>query len=107
MTPTARSLAYLRKQGYLAAVVERFNSYTKRKNDLWGFVDIVAIKDGKTIGVQTTSSAHVADRIAKIRAHENCAAVLACWTVIVHGWAKRGPRGKRKVWTLREEIVTG
>jgi len=23
--------------------------------------------------------------------------------VLLHGWGKRGPRGKRKVWTLREE----
>jgi hypothetical protein len=25
---------------------------------------------------------------------------------VVHGWAKRGPRGRRKVWELREVQIT-
>ena len=43
-SPTQRSLEYLREQGYHPEVVEKYNSFTRRTNDLWGFVDILAIK---------------------------------------------------------------
>ncbi len=25
--------------------------------------------------------------------------------VFLHGWGKQGPRGKRKTWTLKEEVL--
>ena len=109
MTPTARSLARLRRAGALAQVVERYNPHAKRRVDLFGFIDIVAL-DGKpgTLGVQTTSADHISHRLAKLR--EECAAAMTRWLeagnrLVIHGWAKRGPRGKRKVWTLTERPV--
>lgn len=106
MTPTSRSLAYLRKNGYTAAVVERYNSFRKFKTDLFGFIDIVAIRDGETVGVQSTSGPNVSSRIAKIRAHENLQRVLgAGWAVEVHGWQK--PTKTRRTWQVRVERVHG
>src|SRR5205809_110083 len=93
MSPTERSLAYLRRQGYAAEVVERF---VRRpgggfRKDLFGFVDIVAVQGNETLGVQVTTSDHVSDRAAKARlALESQPALRACsWRFIVHGWRGR------------------
>jgi hypothetical protein len=52
---TQRSLKYMRDNGFYAEVVERYNSFTKRKNDFAGFIDILCLGQGAVIGVQTTS----------------------------------------------------
>lgn len=103
MTPTQRSLAHLRKLGYLAAVVEKRIPRVFITRDLFGFVDIVALADGVTLAVQTTSGSNVASRIKKIRASAEFQRVLAAgWRIVVHGWRKAA-NGR---WTLREEHVT-
>ena len=56
MTPTQRSLKYLREQGYTVAIVERWNAFAKIRQDLFGFIDLLAIKPGETLAVQTTAS---------------------------------------------------
>lgn len=110
MSPTQRSLAYLRKIGYRAAVVEKWNPHVGIRQDLFGFADIFAfapvhpLESSKlypVVLVQTTTQAHAADRLAKIAENESaCAWVRAFGTIEVHGWAKRGPRGKRKTWSV-------
>jgi hypothetical protein len=55
-SPTKRTLAKLRKEGYLCAIVEKFNRFAGIRQDLFGFIDILAIREGEIIGVQTTSS---------------------------------------------------
>ena len=108
MTPTARSLAHLRK-GAIAQVVERYNPHAKRRVDLFGFIDIVALDQGPgVLGVQTTTTDHISHRLAKLR--DECAPQMECWLnrgnrIVIHGWAKRGPRGKRKLWTLTERAI--
>lgn len=110
-SPTQRSLAMLRERGMLAEVVERWNPYTKTRKDLFGFADIVAVLEstGDPFFVQTTSGANLAARRTKILGiaaeFPAVAALIRTGRVVLHGWAKRGGRGKRKVWTLREEIV--
>jgi hypothetical protein len=102
-SPTARSLEYLRKQGYTVAVVEKFNSFTKTRNDLFGFIDVLAIRRNETLAVQATSRDHVAHRIAKISECEHLGAVReAGWKIVVHGWSKMAS-GK---WELREVDVS-
>lgn len=107
-TPTERSLKYLRKNGWRCAVVEKWNPAIKRRNDLFGFGDILAIKDDQTLIVQTTSASHVAERITKIV--EDCAEALADvrkagWLIHVHGWRK-AKQGNRMLWVLRQEDVS-
>ena len=88
-SPTQRSLALLRERGLTAAIVEHWNPFARVRNDLFGFVDILAIGESLTLGVQTTSRSNMAARIAKISDHENWPAVLrAGWKMEVHGWAK-------------------
>lgn len=106
-SPTARTLAELRKRGYLAFVAEKFNWHTKRRHDAFGFVDIIAIRGKETLGIQATSGSNVASRVTKIRTHENFPTVAGAWSVAVWGWSKRKPRGaKRARWALREVAVT-
>lgn len=104
-----RAMADLRAEGYSVAVVERYNSFTKQKNDLFGMFDLLAIRGPETIGVQVTSGDHHAERVQKIRD----AAVFSWWLqggtrqALVMSYAKQGARGARKLWTLRRERIEG
>lgn len=105
-SPTQRSLKFLREQGWTVEVVERWNAYTKTRKDLFGCIDLVAMRHGELAGVQTTSGAGSA-RIAKIKAEPRMVQWLeAGGTLYVHGWDKRGARGKRKTWTCRVVPIT-
>jgi hypothetical protein len=111
VTPTSRSLALLRKEGLLAEVVEKWNSFSRTKKDLLGFIDIVALapEKGVTWGVQCTTADNLAARVRKItmECREAAEAWLRCGNKIaVIGWAKRGPRGCRKFWTPVSREVT-
>ena len=88
--PTQRSLELLRKQGYLVGVVERWNQHAGIRQDLFGFVDLVAVRErGETLAVQACSRSNVAARVHKIADHPNVAALRkAGWRIVVHGWAK-------------------
>jgi hypothetical protein len=103
VSPTQRSLKHLRAAGYHVEIVERWNQWSRSRHDLFNMFDLLALHpDGTLVGVQVTSTDHVAERVAKLEANP----LLAIWitknTAVVHGWAKRGPRGKRKLWTLKE-----
>lgn len=101
MTPTQLSLNLLRKEGYLVAVVEKWNWVVKIRQDLFGFIDIIAIKEGETVGVQTTSIAGVSARRKKILEHENFSRILSAgWRIELHGWKKRKNR-----WETKREVL--
>lgn len=103
-SPTQRSLALLRSRGYLVAVVEKWNPHIHIRQDLWGFADLLAIRDNDCLLVQTTIGANAAHRVAKIRGIPHAATWLASpnRTIVVHAWRKAGDRGKRKLWQCRE-----
>lgn len=89
----------MREKGYLVSNVEKYNSFTKRKSDLFGFVDLVAICKNETLAVQVTSKSNMSSRIRKIEESENLAMVLAAnWRIVVHGWFKN----KKNRWELKE-----
>jgi len=87
VSPTERSLKYLRKLGYTAVVTERWNPFAKIRQDLFGIVDILAVRRGETLGVQCTSHANVASRVNKVADHESTPKLReAGWRLAVHGW---------------------
>lgn len=89
MTPTQRSLKHLRAEGYLAEVVEKWIPQARIRKDLYGFIDVLAIKEGEVLGVQVTSGSNVSARLKKIADHENVDAVRKAGIRIeVHGWRK-------------------
>lgn len=86
-SPTERTLAWLRKDGYLAEVVEHRVPHVNVSRDLFGFVDILALKGNVTIAIQATSASNVAPRCRKVMASPHLAAVrMAGWNVWVLGW---------------------
>lgn len=102
MTPTQRSLAYLREQGYTVAIVERWNPHARIRQDLFGFIDLLAIRTDETLAVQTTSTG-VSSRIKKIMDSEHLPRVRdAGWKIVVHGWRKNA-KGR---YTLRIEDIS-
>ena len=110
-SPCQLSLAYLRKQGWVCGITERFNRFANIRQDLWGFVDIMAVRQGELLAVQTTSTPHLNDHLAKLRSEKvvgNVRLLLSVpgCRVVLHGWALRGDRGKRKTFTLKEIPVT-
>ncbi len=106
-SPTQRTLKALREDGWTAEVVEKWNPYARIRQDLFNFIDIVAIKEGFPIcGIQVTASG-ASSRVAKIlAAPEHRVWLLAGGKLLVHSWAKRGAAGKRKVYTCRVLDIT-
>jgi hypothetical protein len=93
MSPTQRSLKYLRDEGYLVAIVEHWQPFARIRKDLWGWADLLAIKRGEVLAVQVTSEG-VANRVAKVTNSETIGRVReAGIRVEVHGWRKNA-KGK-------------
>jgi len=89
MSPTQRSLKYLRDQGYKCWVVEHWNAFTHRRQDLFGCLDILAVGNGETIGIQTTSRGNVSSRVKKIQENEYFPELVRSgWKIHCHGWGK-------------------
>ena len=106
MSPTQRTLADLRSHGAVVGVVEHWNQFAKRRVDLFGFIDIVALIGPNTIGIQCTSGDNHAARRTKILAEPKALAWLKAGNLIeVHSWSKLGARGERKVWVCRKEEI--
>lgn len=102
-SPTQRTLREMRKRGYLVAVTERWNPFAQIRQDLYGFIDVLCIKDDEVVGVQATSGDNVAARCSKIAEHENVGIVRkAGIRILVHGWRKNAA-GR---WVLREVDIS-
>lgn len=109
-SPTSRTLKALRIMGYTAAVTEHWNGFAHLRQDLFGFIDILAIRADKpgVLGVQCTTDSNMAARSGKIQdlpaAKVFTQAGNKIWVV---GWAKHGPRGKAKHWQMKTILVAG
>lgn len=96
-SPTERTLKYLRGLGYRAVVTEKWNQFAHIRQDLFGIVDVLAVRRGETLGVQCTSSPNVSSRVDKIANHESTPWLRdAGWRLEVHGWTK-GKRGAPRI----------
>ena len=105
-----RTLKYLRDDGYIAEVVERFISFPPphgHRKDFLGIIDIIAFNGVTTIGVQSCGQDFAA-HLKKMKESEMTPLWLESvdrelWLI---GWrklkAKRG--GKLKLWKPRIEI---
>jgi hypothetical protein len=103
MTPTGLTLRYLRRNGYLCDVAERWIPGAGIRRDLFGIIDLLAIGiDEPVLGIQCTSLANVSSRLKKA---QHCPA-LAVWLRTgarfqVIGWAKRRGRWLPKIVELK------
>lgn len=106
MSPTARTLAYLRAQNLTCQIVEKWIPQARKRVDLFGWIDIVCLREGSIVGIQTTSGAHHGERREKALAEPRMLEWKACGGKLeIISWSKRGGVGKRKLWTVRVEEV--
>jgi hypothetical protein len=109
-SPTSRALRDLRQLGFIADKVEQRLPKCFITRDLFGCIDIVAVREGVGIlGVQATSNNggnHSARRIKAIAEPRLRNWLLAGGRFEIWSYAKQGARGERKIWTLRRDPVT-
>lgn len=99
--PTQRTLAYLRERGYHCYIAEHYNAFAKIRRDLFGWIDIVALHPDKkgVLGVQCTSGANLAARIAKAEALPAYSLWLNCGNAAeFFGWRKLKTGKVQRTW---------
>lgn len=115
-TPTQRTLAELRKRGYVCDIVERWLGGVRRgdggfgiRKDLFGVMDIIALDKMNLLilGVQSTGQDFAGHRrklfTEKARVIDlwlQCGGVFELW-----GWRKV-KRGNRQIWEPRIERIS-
>lgn len=94
---TTRSKARLEALGYAVAVVEHWDSFARKRRDLYGCFDLLACGPDGVVFLQTTSRGNISSRVKKI---------ADCWaldgirkagvTILVDGWDKYQGRWRCK-----------
>lgn len=107
---STRSLAKLRKEGYLAQSVEKWIPQVKRTVDLFNLIDVIAVRsepEPTILGVQACiGRGDVAKHIKKALEEPKLKLWLAAGGQFeIWSWAKRGPRGKVKHWTVKKTLL--
>ena len=97
---TRLSLERLRSEGWSVEVVEhwRRNPVTgvQTKHDLFGIIDILAVRDSETLAVQTTTRGELPKRLRKIAEAEITPKLrTAGWRLVCHGWWQPNGPGTR------------
>lgn len=106
-SPTQRTLERCRREGWRAAVVERWNPHARVRHDLFGFADLVVLDGGPgLLAIQATSGSNVSARCEKLSTE--VADAVRAWLAAglrceVWGWrkvkVKRGGAATR--WEVR------
>jgi hypothetical protein len=111
-----RSKQKLEEEGYKVWIVETWNGFIKQRRDLFNFADLIGIREDMVgvTAIQATGE-DCQSHITKILTgyHTTDGKVIApnpyirIWLkssnrFFIWAWRKRGDRGKRKTWQLRE-----
>ena len=103
VSPTQRSLKLLRDAGWVCAITEHWNPFAFIRQDLFGFVDILAIKHKAMLAVQTTSDdgSHMSSRVRKITDNPNYELLKSTrCKIMVQGWKKVKNKWKVRIINL-------
>jgi len=94
MSPTQRALAELKRDGWLAGVVEHWNPHARIRQDLFGIIDVLAVRGIQTLALQVTSGSNMAARMKKLTGSKAANRVIyAGW--ILEVWAyRKNARGR-------------
>lgn len=118
---TQMTMKALRDMGYIVGKVERWNPYAGAKSektgkptgireDLFGFIDLIAIKPPfPAVGVQCTSATNHSNHRVKILESDIAPDWLACTqTIQLWSWRKSPKKrgGKQMIWKSRVEVIT-
>ncbi len=102
MSPTARTLQFLRSTGITCQVVEKWNPHARVRQDLFGAIDIIALINKSIVGIQATSASNHSARARKASDEPRVWEWIACGgQFVVWSWGKKGGVGKRKEWQMR------
>ena len=112
LTPTQRTLRHLREEGRVCAIVEKWNSHARIRQDLFGIIDIIALDPERgVLGIQSTGSAfseHL-DKLTRDKAQQTLDWLNTPGTELwLYGWrkVKRVRGGKAMVWSPRILQIT-
>lgn len=111
-SPTQRTIKALRKDGFECGVVERFNPHGGPhgiRQDLFGFIDVIAVSTEGVIGVQCCAGSGHAAHKTKILANDIAPQwIRAGGRIQIWSWSKkklkRGAKAMR--WQPRMEELT-
>lgn len=103
--PVQRTRDRLKELELVNEIVERRVPGVNRTQDLFNVIDILAVTDATTIGIQCSRGGDHATHRTKCEAEPLFWTWLRCESrrFVVWSWSKRGERGKRKLWTGRIE----
>jgi hypothetical protein len=97
------SKKYLEKKGYTVEKTEHFNFFAKKRFDLLGVGDLIALNGKENLLVQTTSRDHLSERRKKANESEKLKLWLSAGgSFILHGWDKYKNR-----WRVKELSLGG
>jgi len=105
---TQRTIKLLENQGFKTWNVELWNSFSRRKTDLFGIIDRIAIRPGQIVGVQICGS-DFQPHVRKITESEYTVPWLESGALLwLIGWRKvlkkRG--GKQRIYRPRFGVFT-
>ena len=102
MTPTENCLKKLKKEGYTCAIVEHWNPHAGIRQDLFGFIDVLSVKENEVLAVQVTSKKNVTARVKKILQHKNFLPVKQSGIkILIQGWSKE-KEGKKLIYKSQD-----
>jgi hypothetical protein len=108
------TLAWLRGHGYDPWITEYWSHYAKRRVDLFGFIDVLAVSDHHLLAIQVSDDSHHAEHRKKIMALPVARLLAYHMDIEIWSWglrltgAKRkdGKLDRRKEQTLRRDALT-
>ncbi len=91
MSPMQKALKRLRTIGYTVGITEHWNPFSKHRQDLYGCIDLIAMRQGEPLlAIQVTSNTNVSGRMAK--SHD-----------VAHDWVSTGNRFEVWGWTPKSK----
>lgn len=102
-SPTQRTLQLARREGYTAAVVEHWNAHARIRQDLFGCIDVLAVRHSRVLGIQATTKSNARARVRKALAEPRLVAWLSSGAAFeVWGWHSPMPRR----WEVLRTVLT-
>jgi hypothetical protein len=114
MSPIQRTLAWLRDHGYEATKTEHFNWHAKVRQDLFGFIDVLAVDGNHLLAIQSSDGSHHAAHRQKIMTNKAAPLLAMRMDIEIWSWSlkltgKRKADGllvRKKEYALRREPLT-
>lgn len=99
-SPTQLTTKVLRANGHTYSIVEKYNGHALCKQDLFGFIDILALsEDFGALGIQATTLDHRSERKQKIMSSKKAATWLKAGCPIqLWSWGKKK---KSRFWEVQ------